>query len=128
MQDQATSPIVIEDEDVMIITLPIYKLIRQLKPMLSKEMIALESRNRSSQQSSRGSSSRNTRSQDKFQELLRELSTPVRGETVEANVEEETGEDSVSKSLARLYQKAIKTGLRATKANQEEITCWYNLC
>jgi hypothetical protein len=42
IQDQATSPIVIEDESIMIITLPIYKIIRKLKPMLSKEMIALE--------------------------------------------------------------------------------------
>ncbi|CAI2193930.1 4942_t:CDS:1, partial [Funneliformis geosporum] len=52
------------------------------------------------QQLSRGSSSRNTCLQNRFQELLRELSTPVRREPVEANDEEETGKDSVPKSLA----------------------------
>jgi hypothetical protein len=125
MQDQATSPIMIEDEDE-----DDNDNDDERTPDASNRSANVQTnddtRNRSSQQSSRGSSPRNTRSQDRFQELLRELSTPVRGEPVEANDEEETGEDSVPKSLARLYQKAMKAGLRATKANQEEISCWYN--
>ncbi|RGB36912.1 hypothetical protein C1646_757507 [Rhizophagus diaphanus] len=96
MQDQLTSPIMIEDD---------------------------ASENNDDERTPDAS---NRSTNDRFQELLRELTIPVRGEPVEANDEEETGEDSVPKSLARLYQKAIKAGLRATKANQEEISCWYN--
>ena len=60
--------------------------------------------------------------QEKFQALLQELSTPAKGEKAE-NVDEE--EDAVSQSLARLYQKATRAGLCVTKANQDEILCWY---
>ena len=123
MQNQATSPIMIEDDASE-------NNDDERTPDASNRSANVQTnddtRNLSSQQSSRGSSPRNTRSQDRFQELLRELSTPVRGEPVEANDEEETGEDSVPKSLAQLYQKAIKAGLQVTKANQEEISCWYN--
>ncbi|CAI2182586.1 15397_t:CDS:2, partial [Funneliformis geosporum] len=50
----------------------------------------------------------------------------ARRKSVKANIKEKTGKDSVSKSLAQLYQKVIKVRLRITKVNQEEITCWYN--
>ena len=39
--------------------------------------------------------------------------------------EEEDADGSVSQSLARLYQKATRAGLRVIKANQDEILCWY---
>ncbi|PKK72206.1 hypothetical protein RhiirC2_826243 [Rhizophagus irregularis] len=92
MQDQATSPIMIEDDASD----------NNDDERTSDANVQTndDTRNQSSQQSSRGSSPRNTHSQDRFQELLRELSTPVREEPVEANDEEETGEDSVPKSLA----------------------------
>jgi len=57
---------------------------------------------------------------------LQELSTPAKGEKAE-NVDdaEEDADDSASQSLARLYQKATRAGLRVAKANQDEILCWY---
>ena len=70
-------------------------------------------------------SPRITREQEKFQALLQELSTPAKGEKAENVDEEEDADGSVSQSLARLYQKATRAGLRVTKANQDEILCWY---
>ncbi|GET56565.1 uncharacterized protein OCT59_017214 [Rhizophagus irregularis] len=38
---------------------------------------------------------------------------------------EEDADGSISQSLARLYQKATRAGLRVAKANQDEIfLCW----
>ncbi|CAG8625892.1 15864_t:CDS:2, partial [Funneliformis mosseae] len=95
MQDQVTSPIMIEDDASE-------NNDNERIPDASNRSANVQTnddtQNLSSQQLSRGSFPRNTRSQDRFQELLRELSTPVRGEPVEANDEEETGEDSVPKS------------------------------
>ncbi|RGB34394.1 hypothetical protein C1646_815401 [Rhizophagus diaphanus] len=85
MQDQATSPIMIEDD---------------------------ASENNDDE---RTPDTSNRSANDRFQELLRELFTPVRREPVKANDEEKTEEDS-----------AMKAGLQAMKANQEEISCWYN--
>ena len=56
---------------------------------------------------------------------MQELSTPAKGERAENVDEEEDADGSVSQSLARLYQKATRAGLRVTKANQDEILCWY---
>ncbi|CAB4390085.1 unnamed protein product [Rhizophagus irregularis] len=85
-----------------------------------------QSRRNSSRQSLRRTSPRITREQEKFQALLQELSTPAKGEKAE-NVDdaEEDADGSASQSLARLYQKATRAGLRVTKANQDEILCWY---
>ena len=76
--------------------------------------------------SRRRTSPRITREQEKFQALLQELSTPAKGEKAE-NVDdaEEDADGSASQSLARLYQKATRAGLRVAKANQDEILCWY---
>ncbi|CAG8587653.1 5505_t:CDS:2 [Diversispora eburnea] len=59
------------------------------------------------------------REQDKLLELIRELSSPVEGETAEIKKGESEN------SLARLYQKALKAKNRVTQAYQEEIRCWY---
>ena len=56
---------------------------------------------------------------------MQELSTPAKGERAENVDEEEDADGSVSQSLARLYQKATRAGLCVTKANQDEILCWY---
>jgi hypothetical protein len=56
--------------------------------------------------------------------LLRELSTPAKGEQAEVD-DNDYVDTPVSQSLARLYQKATRAGLRVAKANQEEILCWY---
>ena len=80
---------------------------------------------RSPRHSSRQSvtSGNNNREHNILQGLLQELSTPVRGESIENNeVAEDDSEASMPKTLTRLFQKA-KT--RATKAIQEEISCWY---
>jgi hypothetical protein len=67
-----------------------------------------------------------TREHNILQGLLQELSTPVRGESIENNeVAEDDSEASVPKTLARLFQKACRAETRATKAIQEEISCWY---
>jgi hypothetical protein len=85
-----------------------------------------QSRRNSSRQSLRRTSPRVTREQEKFQALLEELSTPAKGEKAENDDDvEEDGDGSASQSLARLYQKATRAGLRVTKANQDEILCWY---
>ena len=85
-----------------------------------------ESESQSRRNSSRRRTSpRITREQEKFQALLQELSTPAKGEKAENVDEEEDADGSVSQSLARLYQKATRAGLRVTKANQDEILCWY---
>ncbi|PKC55230.1 hypothetical protein RhiirA1_446886 [Rhizophagus irregularis] len=85
-----------------------------------------ESESQSRRNSSRRRTSpRITREQEKFQALLQELSTPAKGEKAENVDEEEDTDGSVSQSLARLYQKATRAGLRVTKANQDEILCWY---
>ncbi|CAG8476131.1 9607_t:CDS:2 [Diversispora eburnea] len=57
---------------------------------------------------------------DIYKSLLEELFTPIKGETVEAIIDEE--ENSPPKNL---YQKACCAEMRATKENQEEIICWY---
>src|SRR4051794_13666396 len=85
-----------------------------------------ESESQSRRNSSRRRTSpRITREQEKFQALLQELSTPAKGEKAENVDEEEDADGSVSQSLARLHQKATRAGLRVTKANQDEILCWY---
>ena len=85
-----------------------------------------ESESQSRRNSSRRRTSpRITREQEKFQALLQELSTPAKGEKAENVDEEEDADGSVSQSLARLYQKATRAGLRVTKANQDEVLCWY---
>src|SRR3954454_9731669 len=67
-----------------------------------------------------------TREHNIMQGLLQELSTPIRGETIENNeVAEDDSEASMPKTLARLFQKACRAETRATKAIQEEISCWY---
>jgi len=83
---------------------------------------------RSPRNSSRQSvtSGNNNREHNILQGLLQELSTPVRGETIENNeVAEDDSEASMPKTLARLFQKACRAETRATKAIQEEISCWY---
>jgi hypothetical protein len=83
---------------------------------------------RSPRRSSRQSvtSGNNTREHNILQGLLQELSTPVRGESIENNeVAEDDSEASMPKTLARLFQKACRAETRATKAIQEEISCWY---
>ena len=57
---------------------------------------------------------------NKVQGLITELSTPTKGESEEAD-ENEIPDGSLSQSLARLYQKAIKAEKRVTCAYQEEI-------
>uniref|UniRef100_U9TFL9 Uncharacterized protein n=1 Tax=Rhizophagus irregularis (strain DAOM 181602 / DAOM 197198 / MUCL 43194) TaxID=747089 RepID=U9TFL9_RHIID len=112
MQDQATSPIVIEDED------------DDDNRSNSVDNSESQSRRNSSRQSLRRGI---TREQEKFQALLQELFTPAMGEKAE-NVDyaEEDADGSISQSLARLYQKATRAGLRVAKANQDEIfLCWY---
>src|SRR6266496_6420598 len=86
-----------------------------------------ESESQSRRNSSRRRTSpRITREQEKFQALLQELSTPAKGEKAENDDDAvEDGDGSASQSLARLYQKATRAGLRVTKANQDEILCWY---
>ncbi|CAB4391002.1 unnamed protein product [Rhizophagus irregularis] len=82
---------------------------------------------RSPRHSSRQSttSGNNNREHNILQGLLQELSTPVRGETIENNeVAEDDSEASMPKTLARLFQKACRAETRATKAIQEEISCW----
>ena len=58
---------------------------------------------------------------------MQELSTPAKGEKAENDDDdaEGDGDGSALQSLARLYQKATRAGLRVTKANQDEILCWY---
>src|ERR1044071_3696818 len=83
---------------------------------------------RSPRRSSRQSvtSGNNTREHNILQGLLQELSTPVRGESIENNeVAEDDSEASMPKTLACLFQKACRAETRATKAIQEEISCWY---
>ena len=57
--------------------------------------------------------------------MITELSTPAKGESDEAD-ENEIPDGSLSQSLARLYQKAIKAEKRVTYAKQGEIWCWYH--
>ncbi|CAG8494173.1 14556_t:CDS:1 [Funneliformis caledonium] len=83
-----------------------------------------ENETQSSRNSSRQTSPRITREQERFQGLLRELSTPAKGEQAEVDDNDDVG-TSVFQSLAKLYQKAIRAGLRVAKANQEEILCWH---
>ncbi|RHZ80845.1 hypothetical protein Glove_131g93 [Diversispora epigaea] len=68
---------------------------------------------------SRQASPKIAREQDKLLGLIRELSSPVEGETAEIKKGESEN------SLARLYQKALKAENRVTQAYQEEIRCWY---
>ncbi|CAG8845465.1 22071_t:CDS:1, partial [Racocetra persica] len=73
------------------------------------------------------SSPKISREQDTLQGLLKELSTPIKGESAEINDDfVEGSENSISKNLVRLYQKACSAETRVMKANQEEISCWYH--
>ncbi|RIA83741.1 hypothetical protein C1645_785555, partial [Glomus cerebriforme] len=75
-----------------------------------------ESESQSRRNSSRRwTSPRITREQEKFQALLQELFTPAKGEKAK-NVDEEEEDADGS---------ATRAGLRVTKANQDEILCWY---
>ncbi|CAG8727933.1 11619_t:CDS:2, partial [Funneliformis mosseae] len=71
--------------------------------------------------SSRETSPRINREQERFRGLLHKLSTPIKGETTETNNEDEGSGGSISQNLARLFQKAIKAEKRVTQAYQEEI-------
>ncbi len=85
-----------------------------------------ESESQSRRNSSRRrTSSRITREQEKFQILLQELSTSAKGEKAKNVNEEEDADGSVLQSLVWLYQKATYVRLHITKANQDEILCWY---
>ncbi|POG67949.1 hypothetical protein GLOIN_2v1642863 [Rhizophagus irregularis DAOM 181602=DAOM 197198] len=127
MQDQATSPIMIEDDDDNQSNSD--NLENQSNANSGDDTNVQESESQSRRNSSRRRTSpRITREQEKFQALLQELSTTCllytsRSENVD--YEEEDANGSVSQSLARLYQKATRAGLRVTKANQDEILCWY---
>ncbi|PKC69969.1 hypothetical protein RhiirA1_414927 [Rhizophagus irregularis] len=152
MKDQATSPIMIEDDDdnqsnsvdnslLYISRTPENQansndeiratntqdnLENQSNANSGDDTNVQESESQSRRNSSRRRTSpRITREQEKFQALLQELSTPAKGEKAENVDEEEDTDGSVSQSLARLYQKATRAGLRVTKANQDEILCWY---
>ncbi|CAG8640764.1 8126_t:CDS:2 [Funneliformis mosseae] len=86
---------------------------KQILPNSKADDVSIqENETQSSRNWSRQTSPRIIREQEKFQGLLRELFTPAKG-------------TSVFQSLAKLYQKAIRAGLRVAKANQEEILCWY---
>ncbi|RIA85761.1 hypothetical protein C1645_830312 [Glomus cerebriforme] len=138
MQDQATSPIVIEDDasddnddertpDASNRS-PIGN--DSQDSATNDENNTAQSRplRRSPRHSSRQSvtSGNNTREHNILQGLLQELSTPVRGESIENNeVAEDDSETSMPKNLARLFQKACRAETRATKSIQEEISCWY---
>ncbi|RIA80883.1 hypothetical protein C1645_791633, partial [Glomus cerebriforme] len=145
MQDQATSPIMIEDDDdnqsnsvdnrtpenqansndeIRATTQD--NLENQSNANSGDDTNVQESESQSRRNSSRRRTSpRITREQEKFRALLQELSTPAKGEKAENVDEEEDADGSVSQSLARLYQKATRAGLRVTKANQDEILYWY---
>ncbi|CAB4492551.1 unnamed protein product [Rhizophagus irregularis] len=149
MQDQATSPIMIEDDDdnqsnsvdnrtpenqansndEIRATNTQDNLENQSNANSGDDTNVQESESQSRRNSSRQlrrTSPRITREQEKFQALLQELSTPAKGEKTENDDDaEEDGDGSASQSLARLYQKATRAGLRVTKANQDEILCWY---
>ncbi|CAB4489561.1 unnamed protein product [Rhizophagus irregularis] len=146
MKDQATSPIMIEDDDdnqsnsvdnrtpenqansndEIRATNTQDNLENQSNVNSGNDTNVQESESQSRRNSSRRRTSpRITREQEKFQALLQELSTPAKGEKAENVDEEEDADGSVSQSLARLYQKATRAGLRVTKANQDEILCWY---
>ncbi|GES91998.1 hypothetical protein GLOIN_2v1470034 [Rhizophagus clarus] len=148
MQDQATSPIMIDDDDdddnrsnsvdnrtpenqansneEIRATNTQDNLENQSNANSGDDTNVQASESQSRRNSSRRRTSpRITREQEKFQALLQELSTPAKGEKAENVDEEEDADGSVSQSLARLYQKATRAGLRVTKANQDEILCWY---
>ncbi|CAB5208390.1 unnamed protein product [Rhizophagus irregularis] len=146
MKDQATSPIMIEDDDdnqsnsvdnrtpenqansndEIRATNTQDNFENQSNAKSGDDTNVQESESQSRRNSSRRQTSpRITREQEKFQALLQELSTPAKGEKAENVDEEEDADGSVSQSLARLYQKATRAGLRVTKANQDEILCWY---
>ncbi|CAI2179583.1 10213_t:CDS:2 [Funneliformis geosporum] len=137
MQDQATSPIMIGDEDdddnwsnsvdnhgnsndEILTTNTQNNLENQ-----SNENSGMTPRRISSRQSLRRTSPRITCEQERFQVLLQELSTPAKGEKAENDDAKENGDGASSQSLVRLYQKATRAGLHVTKANQDEILCWY---
>src|SRR5437868_8143986 len=64
-------------------------------------------------------SSKDTDERDIVQSLLQELSKPIKGETVEAMIdEEENNKNSAPKNLSILYQKACRAEMRVMKANQ----------
>ncbi|GES83481.1 hypothetical protein GLOIN_2v1469914 [Rhizophagus clarus] len=115
MQDQATSPIM----RMTMITGLILLIITGITPMCKKVNLNQEEIHQED-----GPLQGSLVNKKKFQALLQELSTP-KGEKAEHVDEEEDADGSVSQSLARLYQKATRAGLRITKANQDEILCWY---
>lgn len=132
MQDQATSPIVIEDDA----STPNENSVNDSDPLGPSQDSATNDGNNTTQSrplrhsprhSSRQSvTSGNNSEHNILQGLLQELSTPVRGESTENNeVAEDDSEASMPKTLARLFQKACRAETRATKAIQEEISCWY---
>ncbi|CAG8611850.1 8994_t:CDS:2, partial [Funneliformis mosseae] len=119
MQDQATSPIVIEDDTSE-------NNDNERTPDASNR--SANPLRRLPRHSSRQSvtSGNNNHEHNILQGLLQELSTPVRGESIENNeVAEDDSEASMSKTLTRLFQKVYRAETRATKAIQEEISCWY---
>ncbi|CAG8453837.1 6570_t:CDS:2 [Funneliformis mosseae] len=125
MQDQVTSPIVIEDDasennddertpDASN---------RSANLQDNPEDIPNENSGNDSQDSATNDGNNNNTAQN---QPLRQLSTPVRGESIENNeVAEDDSEASMPKTLARLFQKACRAETCATKAIQEEISCWY---
>jgi len=144
MQDQATSPIMIEDEDdddnrsnSVDNRTPENQANSndEIRPTNTQDNLEnqsnansgddtnvqeseSQSRRNSSRQSLRRTSPRVTREQEKFQALLQELSTPTKGEKAESvDDAKEDADGSASQSLARLYQKATRAELRVTKAN-----------
>ncbi|GBB86333.1 hypothetical protein RclHR1_12760001, partial [Rhizophagus clarus] len=128
MQDQATSPIMIEDDDdnqsnsvdnrtpenqansndEIRATNTQDNLENRSNANSGDDTNVQESESQSRRNSSRRRTSpRITREQEKFQALLQELSTPAKGERAENVDEEEDADGSVSQSLARLYQKQL---------------------
>ncbi|GBB88667.1 hypothetical protein RclHR1_15220008 [Rhizophagus clarus] len=121
MQDQATSPIMIEDDDdnqtnsvdnrtpenqansndEICITNTQDNLENQSNVNSRDDTNVQESESQSRRNSSRRRTSlRITREQEKFQALLQELSTPAKGEKVKNVDEEKDADGSVSQSLA----------------------------
>ncbi|CAG8551575.1 11571_t:CDS:2 [Cetraspora pellucida] len=135
MQDQATSSIMIEDDDDNQFN-SVNNRTPENQANSNDEIHATNTQNNLENQSNansgddtnvqesesqlrrnssrRRTSPRITREQEKFQVLLQELSTPAKGERAE-NVDEEEDADG----------SATRAGLRVTKANQDEILCWY---
>ncbi|CAG8618865.1 1489_t:CDS:2 [Ambispora gerdemannii] len=91
MEDQATS---------LIANNSISTQEQATSPISNMRNVTVDAQTRTSRQAS----PKITREQEKLQGLLHELSTPIKGETDEDG--NESSENSMSQSLARLYQKA----------------------